>query len=266
MIGESHGFPISSAGMFGLAQASGPVWLKITTEGAQERYFYYAAAVSGIAPTPANFTQVSIFDYATGTQTFQGAKCTALFGLPALASAPSTPTAGYMYFDTGLLKALIYNGTSWVAVGSGSGGGAAGGTNAGGYTDQAFLETETTVSANWTIGSGAYASGCSTSLTNNLFTMNGHSFVADQMIHFSGTLTGSGLTADTPYWVLSGGFLTTNTFQVSAIGPGGTLFAATTSSGSFNAGRIKSAVTGSTVAIATGVTVTIPTGSTWTIV
>jgi len=54
-----------------------------------------------------------------------------------------------------------------------------------------------------------------TNTTNDIITANRHGLVEDQIIVLKGTTTGTGLTADTVYYVLGGTYLTTNGFQVS---------------------------------------------------
>jgi hypothetical protein len=43
-------------------------------------------------------------------------------GLAALASNPASASAGDLYFNTGDDTVRVYDGTSWVSVGSGGGG------------------------------------------------------------------------------------------------------------------------------------------------
>ena len=49
--------------------------------------------------------------------------------IPQLASDPGSPTAGQMYYNTSTNKMMIYNGTSFVEVGSGAGGGSGSGSD-----------------------------------------------------------------------------------------------------------------------------------------
>ena len=51
--------------------------------------------------------------------------------IPALSSAPTTPTlrAGDMYFNTGNSTVYVYTGSTWTAVSGGGGGGGGGDAN-----------------------------------------------------------------------------------------------------------------------------------------
>lgn len=70
MVYETHNFSIGSDGMFGVRDETSDGWLKVSTEGSQERYYYVASGTAGVAPTAGNFTLKSTFDYATGALSY----------------------------------------------------------------------------------------------------------------------------------------------------------------------------------------------------
>jgi hypothetical protein len=91
---RTHGFPISAAGVFGLADETGGLTIWVQTEGSQERYYYYAGGTIGVAPTPANFTLQGTFDYTTGilslTGGVAGVNASASPGLPIIDCTQAT--------------------------------------------------------------------------------------------------------------------------------------------------------------------------------
>ena len=133
--------------------------------------------------------------------------------------------------------------------------GSSGATGAG--TDTAFVEVDSTITKDYTLGSNAYVSGV-TVLAGNIFSLAGHNFVADSYIHFSGTLP-SGISADTPYYVIATN-LSTSTFSI-ANTVGGSILTVATTAVPFSVGKIKHVVAGASMNIANGVTVTIPNGT-----
>jgi hypothetical protein len=65
------------------------------------------------------------------------------------AQRDGTPAAGYIRFNSSLVKPEIYNGTAWGSVGGGATGGGA---------DEVFVENSQTVTANYTLTTGKNAS------------------------------------------------------------------------------------------------------------
>jgi hypothetical protein len=130
-----------------------------------------------------------------------------------------------------------------------------------------FYENDLTINTNYTIGSAAYRSGVTISLTNPaLFTLSGHNLAAEMVVHLSTTgALPTGFAVDTPYYVIATG-LTSSVFQLSATLNGTGINASGAQSGVHSVGKIKNAVSAGPVGIATGVTVTVPTGATWSIV
>lgn len=66
---QAHNFTINTAGMLGPRDETGDGWLKVTTEGSQERYYYVKSGTAGVAPVAGDFTLMATFDYTTGGMT-----------------------------------------------------------------------------------------------------------------------------------------------------------------------------------------------------
>lgn len=158
----------------------------------------------------------------------------------------------------GVIIQVTYDGSQFQVVsGTGSSAGATGGG-----TDHVFVETDSFISQDWTIGASALAP-CTISIDSPCVITQSNSFVAGQPVHFYTTDTlPTGLEADTVYYVLATG-LTSTSYRVSLTDGGTAINTSGTQSGTHTAGKMKNAMTGGQVTIGNGVTVTIPNGSYW---
>ena len=182
---------------------------------------------------------------------FTTLQATTTFNAPSLATAPA-PTAAGLYRNTTTNQWQGSDGTTWSQIGGGA---------TGGGTDAAFNMSDMCASQSYTLGSEAYISGVTWLGSANTLVLTDHKFVLDSYIHFSttGTLP-TGLTADTPYFVIAGG-LTTNQFQVSTSAGGSAVVISGAGTGVHSVGKIRGAVVPTPFYVATGATITIPTGS-----
>jgi hypothetical protein len=178
---------------------------------------------------------------------------------------PANPDPGMIVVDEptpGLLIPKFYNGTTWMPLGGGVGA-TGGGTE--GSKDAIFVEADTLVTNDYTIGSGAMVSGITTSIATPCVVTMTNDFIAGQPVRF--TTTGAlptGLSTTVAYYVIAAG-LSASSFRVSTTVGGAAVNTSGTQSGVHSCGKIKNAVTPGPLVIADGKSVVIPSGSNWTI-
>jgi hypothetical protein len=162
-------------------------------------------------------------------------------------------TAGYVLQSNGTTLA-----PSWVKVSGGA-------TGAG--NDGIFVENDTLITTNYTLGQGALVSGVTVDAGTDIFTLNNHGFTEGQLVQFYNATPANlpaPLVAATGYYVIATN-LTANTFMVSATRGGSTVAITTAGTVPHSVGKVKNAISAGAISIATGVTVTVPTNATWSI-
>jgi hypothetical protein len=129
----------------------------------------------------------------------------------------------------------------------------------GGGKDTIFVENDPFMTTSYTIGQGSQAA-CTISIASPAVVTQANTYVGGETVFFmtTGALP-TGLTALTPYYVLTSG-LSSSAFSVSATRGGAAVNTSGTQSGSQTCGKAKSAVVTGPLVIATGATLTIPTG------
>lgn len=170
------------------------------------------------------------------------------------AERDGTPLEGWTRYNKTIGKLETYNGTAWSSVGGG-----AGATGAG--TDQAFVENDTLITGDYTIGQGGLTD-CTISIATPCNVTVANDWVADQMVWL--TTTGAlptGLSTSAAYYVLAAG-LTTSNVRLSLTAGGAAINTTGTQSGVHKIAKCKNASIAGQFGTASGVTVTIPPGCT----
>ena len=140
---------------------------------------------------------------------------------------------------------------------------ASGATGAG--TDRAFVQNDTDIASDWTIGQDRMTSGVLVSIASPaVFTLADHGFIAGRQVRLATTGTLPTGLASTNYYVVSTG-LTGSTFQLSATRGGAAVNASGTQSGVHSVGRCTNANSTGPITVLDGVTVTVPDGCVWAI-
>jgi len=146
-----------------------------------------------------------------------------------------------------------WNGTSWAPMGG------AGATGAG--SNKAFVENDTLITGDYTIGQGGLAT-CTISIASPCNITVANDWVADQMVWFQTTgALPTGLDINKAYYVLATG-LTTSNVRLSLTAGGAAINTTGTQSGVHKIAKCKNASIAGQFGTASGVTVTIPPGCT----
>ena len=125
--------------------------------------------------------------------------------------------------------------------------------------DAAFIENDTYITKNYTLGQTGLAA-CTVSIAAPGVVTQSNNYVGGEAIFFNTTgALPTGLASNTTYYVSATG-LTNASFQVSATRGGASITTTGTQSGTHTSGKAKSADTTGPITIASGVTVTIPSG------
>ena len=131
----------------------------------------------------------------------------------------------------------------------------------GGGTDRAFVENDTLITGDYTIGQGGLTD-CTISIATPCNFTVANAWVADQMVWL--TTTGAlptGLSTSVAYYVLAAG-LTTSNVRLSLTAGGAAINTTGTQSGVHKIAKVKNASIAGQFGTASGVTVTIPPGCT----
>lgn len=167
------------------------------------------------------------------------------------AQRDTVPQSGMFRFNTTLGRFEGYANGAWGAVGGGATGG---GTNA------VFVENQTYVTTNYTLGLGGQTD-CTVSIASPGVVTQANTFVGGEAVFL--TTTGAlptGLSAETAYYVATAG-LSSASYQLSLTRGGASINTSGSQSGTHKCGTIYNASTVGPLAIASGVSVRVPTGA-----